>query len=287
MTAVVAPAQWITGTDQSHLPIAGAAMESTELDPYLDWLAAGSRDLELQDAIRPGFLDGGWRERGKDIRMMLRGYPGRIGIHGPFYSLTLAAHDPAIRAVVQERLMTALDFAELVGASHMVAHSPFTYLGSPFHDNTWSHGLREQIEVCFLTLEPVLERLAQMNCTLVIETIYDLNPRPLLALIGAMHSDHVRLSVDVGHAYVNHLGGGPAPDQWVWEAGSTLAHMHLQDTDGARDRHWPPGRGNVNWYGLFHALDSLHGQPRLILELVDKSELPAAAAWLSANGYAQ
>lgn len=287
LNTMEAPVQWVTKVDGSAPPVVGAALESSELNAHLDWLAGASRDLEIQDAIQPGFLDGEWRERAKEIETMLRGYPGRIGIHGPFYSLTLLAHDPAIRAVVQERMLVALEFAGQIGATHMVTHSPFTYLGGPFHDNTWSHGLREQIEICYLTLEPVFERLARMKCMLVIETIYDLNPRPLLALVGAMNSDYVRLSVDVGHAYVNHLAGGPTPDQWVWEGGATLAHLHLQDTDGARDRHWPPGRGNINWYALFQALGDLETEPRLIMELNDKSELSTAAAWLDSNGYAQ
>jgi sugar phosphate isomerase/epimerase len=78
--------------------------------------------------------------------------------------------------------------------------------------------------------------------------------------------------------------GGPTPDQWVREAGELLEHVHLQDSDGHLDRHWMPGRGNINWYALFEALGSLPQCPRLILEVRNTSEILGGAAFLAAQG---
>jgi sugar phosphate isomerase/epimerase len=94
----------------------------------------------------------------------------------------------------------------------------------------------------------------------------------LLALVDSFKSDFVKMSLDVGHAMIMHrTGGGPTPDQWVAAAGNRLGHIHLQDTDGLDDRHWPPGRGGVNFFALFEEIKKLETTPRLILEL-DKSE---------------
>ena len=269
------------------LPVLGAAMHAEDLPAHLAWLVDGARDLEIQDAITPELLDGDWQARARQINEILQPYPGRVGIHGPFLSLTLMAQDPQIRAVVQARLLRALDFAEAIGATHMVTHSPFDFFGHPMVVHAPAHGLAEQIDLVAATLEPVLPKLEQIDCTLVIETIRDRHPRPLLTLLDTIDASCVRMSIDVGHVYIGHLLGGPTPDQWVHEAGPRLAHVHLQDTDGDLDRHWPPGMGEINWEAFFGALRTLPVQPRLIIELVDGTQLPRAAGWLTDQGLAR
>lgn len=274
-------------TKEAALPVLGAAMHAEDLNAHLAWLTDSARDLEIQDAITPELLDGDWQVRARRINDILQPYPGRIGIHGPFLSLTLMAQDPQIRTVVQTRLMKALDFAEAIGATHMVAHSPFDFFGHPMVVHSPAHGLADQIEHVAKTLEPVLPKLEQIDCTLVIETIRDRHPRPLLTLLDTIDAPCVRMSIDLGHVYIGHRLGGPTPDQWVHEAGPRLAHVHLQDTDGDLDRHWPPGMGVVNWEAFFGALRTLPTQPRLIIELVDVTQLPRAAGWLTERGLAR
>ena len=171
--------------------------------------------------------------------------------------------------------------------AHMVAHSPFDFFGHPMVVHAPAHGLADQIDLVAATLEPVLPKLEQIDCTLVIETIRDRHPRPLLTLLDTIDASCVRMSIDVGHVYIGHLLGGPTPDQWVHEAGPRLAHVHLQDTDGDLDRHWPPGMGEINWEAFFGALRTLPVQPRLIIELVDGTQLPRAAGWLTDQGLAR
>ncbi len=98
---------------------------------------------------------------------------------------------------------------------------------------------------------------------------------------------YVQLSLDTGHATIMQAIGAPAPDQWVREAGPLLAHLHLQDTDGALDRHWAPGDGTINWFALFEALGELAHQPRLLLELDDHRQIPRGVAFLAGRGLAR
>ena len=268
-------------------PVVGAAMHSREIPAYLDWLVDDRRDLEIQDAIEPELLEGDWLVRARTVKHLLSGYPGRLGMHGPFLSLPLMARDPKIRTVVIDRLRQGLEFAEVIGATHMVAHSPFDFFGHPFLEHTPAAGLDEQIELVHATLDPILPLLAAINCTLVIETIHDRNPRPLLTLIDSLPGECVRMSLDVGHAFIGHQGGGPTPDQWVLEAGPRLGHVHLQDTDGRLDRHWPPGIGAINWHALFRALAEVDSDPRLIIEMKQAEDIPVGAQWLAAAGLAR
>ena len=54
------------------------------------------------------------------------GYTGRLGIHGPFWGFKIDSQDPLIRSVVTRRLLQGLEACEMVGATQMVIHSPFT-----------------------------------------------------------------------------------------------------------------------------------------------------------------
>lgn len=134
------------------------------------------------------------------------------------------------------------------------------------------------------TLDEIVPLAGRSGCVLVIEVCYDLATRPLIELVRSFSDNAVRLSLDVGHAHINERRGGPPADQWVRDAGALLAHLHLQDTDGLYDRHWPPGRGSLNWYALFEALGRHAHEPRLLLELVDTDQIATGAAFLVQRG---
>ncbi|MBV7328275.1 sugar phosphate isomerase/epimerase [Chloroflexi bacterium TSY] len=270
------------------LPFVGAAMQIKALPQHADWLIENQRDLEIQDALSPEVLDSDWRHLVKEARAALDGYTGRMGVHGPFLGLTIMSKDPKMRALVVDRFQQSLDFGAELGATHMVVHSPFAFFGSPFHPHSVKHGLTTQIAETRNTFDPIVAAAEKIGCILVLENIYDTNPAALRALVEAYDSPYVRRSLDVGHAFVKHAyGGGPTPDLWVLEAGKFLAHLHLQDTDGELDRHWMPGKGNINWYALFEALKTLEQNPRLILELRNDGEIELAANWLAEQGLAR
>ena len=56
---------------------------------------------------------------------------------------------------------------------------------------------------------------------------------------------------------------------------------------GYNGRHWAIGDGNILWTSVFAAIGELAVKPRLILELRDKSGIPASMAFLAAKGLGQ
>jgi sugar phosphate isomerase/epimerase len=265
--------------------VAGAALPVSRLEEYIDWLVGAQRDLEIQDPFRPEVLDGDWRPLAKQARALLQHHTGRVGIHGPFDGLPLVTIDPKIREVVTARLLQGLDFAEEVGATHVVVHSPWLNLGQAFIPHSPYYARSDIIGRAQHTLAPAVKRAEQIGCTLVIENIFDQHPQPWIDLIASFDSSAVRASIDVGHAFIMHRAGGASPDAFVRAAGTLLEHLHLQDTDGLSDRHWPPGAGNINWFALFDALNALDHNPRLILELHDYDLIEDGAAFLYESGY--
>jgi sugar phosphate isomerase/epimerase len=270
-------------------PRIGAALTIRSLDNYRSWLISGQRDLEIQDAALPSTLDGDWKALARQAQELLSGYKGRLGIHGPFIGFNLAAgFDKILRNAVAGRLKQALDFASELGASHMVVHSPFMFFGSsPFAISRGEKGLFNEEAFIRSLLDEVVEYAQRSGCILMIENIEDLNPEPLLGLVRSYDSEYVRMSLDVGHAFITHKRGGPTPDQWVRDAGALLGHLHIQDSDGETDRHWAPGDGDLNWHALFEALGTLKQSPRMMLELSDHRNVEKGARYLASRGFVE
>ena len=262
----------------------GAAMGVSWLARYAAWLRDGHRDLELQDFSGHEVLDGDWRPLVDAARRGLEGWEGRLGIHGPFWGFSLASADPLVRDVVRRRLDRALDVCAALGARQMVVHSPVT---------AWDHrnldarpGARDrQVEMCRATLADALARAEAQGVTLVLENIEDLDPGARAAIVQALCSPALRLSIDTGHAHYAHgTCGAPPVDYYVLRAGAWLAHMHLQDADGYADRHWQIGTGTIRWHAVFAALERTDATPHLVLELADAAGIPASMDWLVAQG---
>jgi sugar phosphate isomerase/epimerase len=257
-------------------PIIGAALTNAELAAYQDWILEKDRDLELQSFVRAEVLDGDWTPLADEVKRLLTGYNGRLGIHGPFWGFTIDTQDPLVRHAVQTRFGQGLDVCAAVGASHMVIHSPFTTWD---YNNLDNHvGARDALFTrVHQVLAPIVRRAETLGVTLVMENIEDINPDDRRDLCQSFGSAALQVSIDTGHAHYAHGStGAPPVDYYVHRAGEMLAHVHLQDADGYADRHWQIGQGNILWPSVFAALDKLSVKPRLILELEDKAGIPAS-----------
>jgi sugar phosphate isomerase/epimerase len=268
-------------------PTLGAALFIKSIAAHKEWLCEEPHDLEIQDPVMPAVLDGNWKSLVKQARLELDGFKGRLGIHGPFLGFSLiAGFDPKIASAVIARLRTALEFAGELEAEYMVIHSPFIGFGaSPFSISALPRDMFNERIFIQTIIEGILDQAKSAKCMIVIENIQDNNTVPLCELVRSFNSEYVRMSIDVGHAFITHQHGGPTPDQWVRDAGTLLSHMHLQDSDGQTDRHWAPGDGNVNWFAIFEELLILEDKPRLILELRDHRNIERAAQYLSNRGF--
>lgn len=277
----------------SELPLQiGAALNVAELPTYRDWLIEGQRDLEIQDFTKPEVLFGDWEELIARAHVLLDGYQGRLGIHGPFFDLPLDARDPEIARLASKRMELAVEAAARLGARQMVLHSPFSTWNWYNAGNQRKPTLVKSpkamiIERVHTNLRDVVARAETEGVELVIENIEDIDPSWRRELAASFGSDVVRLSIDTGHAHYAHCATvAPPVDYFVTDAGDMLAHVHLQDADGYADRHWPPGRGTVNWNAVFRAIGALPQRPHLVLELADPATIPMAMAYLTREGLA-
>ena len=269
------------------LPVIGAALTNADLMIWRDWILEKDRDLELQSFSSATALDGDWQPLADQVKALLAGYKGRLGIHGPFWGFTVDSPDPLVQEVVRKRFGQGLDVCAAVGATQMVIHSPFT---------TWYYnnldmmaGQRDRFFTnTHAVLDPVVSRAADMGVVLVMENIEDIVPADRKLLCESFSSPALQLSIDTGHAHYAHGStGAPPVDYFVRSAGEMLNHIHLQDADGHADRHWQIGHGTILWPAVFAALAETGANPRLILELRDKAGVLPSAQYLKSLGLAE
>lgn len=273
----------------SDLPLLGAALTVKELAAMQDFILAENRDLEIQDFIPADLLNGDWKSVADEANRLLSGYQGRLGIHGPFWGLSIACADPDLRKLTTDKFLKAVEICEYIGATQMVVHSPYSTWDYNNFDN-FSDGSAEKwtAELCHETMDPVVRRAEEVGLTLVIENIQDKDPDIRCTLADSFASASVAVSLDTGHAhYAYGSTGAPPVDYYVRRAGNRLQHVHLQDADGYADRHWNIGEGNILWPSIFRNLAELDSNPRLILELRDKSGILPSVEYLGRLGLAR
>ena len=268
-------------------PILGAALRPEELAPHHNWLREQPRDLELQGFHGPAIEGVDVKEKAETVRPLLDGMEGRIGIHGPFRGFALDTEDPEVRHIVQKRLDQGLDACGWLGATQMVIHSPII---AWYHENldNADDGWAQMQERVHAAIGAAVARAADMGVEMVVENIADRDPAARVRLVESFDSPGLKVSIDTGHAaYAHGICGAPAVDRYVRAAGNLLAHMHIQDADGFADRHWPVGEGTLPWPAIFEELGKLSSNPRLIIEIKDKTAILRSAAFLADRGLAQ
>ena len=269
------------------IPVLGAALSLDMLELHRDWVLQDQRDLELQSFCWPNTPARDYPAMVTRAKLLLDGYTGRLGLHGPFVGFSIDCADPAIVQVIHDRMARTLDVCAELGADQMVIHSPYTLWKESDVSQSPAEAFIE-IERVRYVLAPVIERAEAMGLTLVIENCEDITPRLRVDLAAAMKSPAVRVSLDTGHAQFMHRAcGAPPVDAFVHAAGAALQHVHLQDVDGYGDRHWHPGEGTIHWPSVFAALGKLPQWPRLILEVNDERGIRKGADHLARLGLAR
>lgn len=268
------------------LPILGASLRPADLAAHHNWLREQPRDLELIGFHEPPFGEDA-RADTEAVKPHLDGMEGRIGVHGPFRGFALDTEDADVRAVIHKRLDQALDLSGWIGATQIVLHSP---VKAWHHENLLNadNGWEMFAERVHAALDPAVRRAEKMGIELVLENIEDRDPFARVRLAERFDSPALRVSIDTGHAAWAHgVCGAPAVDRYVRAAGNMLTHMHLQDTDHFADRHWPIGVGGLPWSAIFAEIAKLSSNPRLIIEIKDRTAVQSSAAWLAERGLAQ
>ena len=160
-------------------------------------------------------------------------------------------------------LRHCLDLCAALGGRVVVVHTPCCGGGLALGDEA---DVAAALERDRRVLEPACAHAAALGLDIALENGRTLaHMHYILRLRDDVDAANLGFCVDTGHAALGDLG----PAQAIRLAGSRLYTTHLQDNLGARDDHLPPGRGTIDWPGVFAALRQVGYQRTLMLELTD------------------
>lgn len=180
----------------------------------------------------------------------------RFSVHAPFSSINLSESDISLRTKFLELVLASIDRAAEIDARVVVVHaghlSPFTFW---FPDEA-AKALSESLQV-------LAKRGKANGVKIAVETgmrPWDMfnKPEDMARYLDGIEG--IWSCIDTGHASVNgdvisFIQGSPR-----------LYHAHIHDNSGEKDEHLPPGRGSINWQGVFKQFREMDYRGWLVAE---------------------
>jgi sugar phosphate isomerase/epimerase len=181
-------------------------------------------------------------------------------LHAPYGpSCNLASADEAGRRVAVGTVVSALDRAQAAGTPLVVIHSGL--LESPAESRPAA------LVRAVRSLNELWKRASQRGLVLAVEYLppgtlaLGAGTEELLFMRGLMDGE-LSFCADVVHMH-------PAEDpaEVIRALGAGIATVHLSDNDGLEvERHWLPGRGEINWPAVIAALDDVGYAGPMVVE---------------------
>ncbi len=168
----------------------------------------------------------------------------------------IAAFDDEERAATVVRIVGSMERAAALGAPVGILH-PSTYRGDAL-----KRGIGRFLEQIEKSLATLLARADRLGMNLALENMlpgkeggrFGSDPEHFVML--RQRCGHARLGfcLDTGHALV----AAHENAHLFFEAmGEDIIAFHLADNAGDRDSHLAPGRGLVDWVGVFQNMEAM------------------------------
>ncbi len=236
------------------LPHVHVNMPWSHLDQYLELVLALGMNLEIGlDAVQLG--KNTLRDY-ENISRKLHDRGCRISLHGPFWDLNPGSVDPLIREVSRSRLNQFVDVFQTFQPVQAVCHTGFDPRHHHGQQDFW---LSESLKVW----EVLVKRAEGLQVPLLLENVWEHDPRLHRILLDELPSAHFGFCFDVGH---QHCFSRSSVDQWLEPLLVRTQELHLHDNDGFHDLHLPIGEGSIDFHNLFDTIKKNSLKPLLTLE---------------------
>jgi sugar phosphate isomerase/epimerase len=192
-------------------------------------------------------------------------------LHAPFSGVDIASLDERERENSLDLIKKSMEFCSEIEGKIVIVHPCSTEIFGDDRDYLRAINKTEE-SLCTLAIlaEKLGIKLAVENVPNIGGWIFGSEVSELSKLVSKINSPHLGLCLDTGHAFVGrenvHLSKA------VFACGKKLIALHIQDSDGKRDRHWLPGQGIINWAQFPKDLISIHYQGVLTLEISGSAE---------------
>jgi len=201
-------------------------------------------------------------------------------VHADFSgALDISSPDPAVRSAGIEAIGVALDLAQRMGSEIVVVH--------PSSEPIAAADRPSRMAQAKASVQILAGMAGDAGCRIALEllprTCLGRSVEELLSLLEGVDAATAGVCLDVNHM----MGDYAALSDAVRTLGTRLIALHCSDYDGVDERHWPPGRGVIDWPAFLAALRDVAFPGPLHYEASLDGETPAERlAFLEAN-YAQ
>ena len=166
-----------------------------------------------------------------------------------------------------KRALRAIELTSAMGTGTLIVNSPRPGPEAP-------SDLEEQFHQ---QLAAQLERAERLGVVLAMEPEPGLlvdNVDDMLALIDRTESDHLRVNIDVGHAF---LTEDNVPEA-IKRLGDLIVAAHIEGMPAGEHRHLVPGDGDMDLPAVIEALEAIGFDGWLTGDLFDIADAPDEAA---------
>lgn len=237
--------------------LAGSAVRSVEL-----WEPTFAKDDGFVQAARAAFAQAGVAPR---------------TVHANFGgSLDLSSLDPAVRAAGMTSFGAALELAVRLDARMVILHPSSEPIAAEARDARLVQA-RQSIAAAATQARDAGRQVA---IELLPRTCLGRSAAELLSLLEGADPAAAGVCLDVNHL----MSGYAALPEVVRAVAPRLFALHCSDYDGVDEKHWPPGRGVIDWAAFLAALKSVNFDGPFHYEASLDGQTPAEKlAFLQAN----
>jgi sugar phosphate isomerase/epimerase len=185
-----------------------------------------------------------------------------VSFHAPFADrIDITALDSAARETAVTEVILACEAAARLGCSHVVLHPGPEREGRPPEAEFLQH-----MHYAAESLNRVAARCCQLGINLLLENMLAHllfgHVRDMMYLLGEINTCQVGTCLDTGHAHL-----ARELDIVIQKLSGHLKMVHVNDNNGHRDDHLPPGDGGIDWPWFLQELRRADFHGVLVLEL--------------------
>ena len=185
-----------------------------------------------------------------------------VSFHAPFADrIDITALDPTAREASVAEVILACEAAARLGCTHVVLHPGPEREGRPPEAEFLRH-----MHHAADSLNRVAARCCQLGVKLLLENMLAHllfgHVRDMMYLLGEIHTCEVGTCLDTGHAHL-----ARELDIVIQKLSGHLKMVHVNDNNGHRDDHLPPGDGGIDWTWFLRELRRADFHGVLVLEL--------------------
>jgi sugar phosphate isomerase/epimerase len=201
-------------------------------------------------------------------------------IHADFGgSIDISALDQPIRSAGIQAFGTALNLATRMGAQTVIVH--------PSSEPITNEARTRRMAKAKSSIMTISDMANNVGCRIALEllprTCLGHSVEELLSLLDAVDPGIAGVCLDTNHL-MDDFTSLPVV---VRNLGPRLLTLHCSDYDGVDEKHWPPGRGVINWQDFLRALRDVDFSGSFNYEATLDGQTPAERLTFLQDSYTQ